>query len=52
MATVVPILLIAFGGILVGGAVSLKQQEASKAVIVATWIAAAMALAGGILWLV
>ncbi len=46
------ILLIAFAGVLVGGAISLTQQKVNKAVIGAAWLFAAMALTGGILWLV
>jgi hypothetical protein len=45
-----PILLIAFGGVLVGGAWSLYQQKASKVIIGATALAAAMAITAGILW--
>jgi len=45
-----PILLIAFGGILVGGTYSLYQQKANKVAIGATALLAVMAIAAGILW--
>jgi hypothetical protein len=44
------ILLLAFGGILAGGAYSLAKQGAPKLVVIATGVAAALAVAGGIAW--
>ncbi len=44
------ILLLAFGGILVGGTYSLAKQGAPKVVVIATGLAAALAVAGGIAW--
>lgn len=45
-----PVLLIAFGGVLVGGAWSLHQQKAPKLAIGLTALAAVMAIVAGILW--
>ena len=44
------IVLIVFGGFLLGGAYSLRSQKAPTAVAVATLVAGLMAVAGGILW--
>ncbi|MDP9791992.1 hypothetical protein J2S43_000504 [Catenuloplanes nepalensis] len=48
----IPLLLLAFAGILAGGAFSLHRQEASTFSIVITGLLAALAAAGGILWLI
>ena len=48
----IPLLLLALAGILAGGAVSLHRQKATMFSIVITGLLAALAAAGGILWLV
>jgi Na+(H+)/acetate symporter ActP len=45
-----PILLIALGGIFVGGAWSLYKQRKPVVLIAAVGLAAALAIAAGILW--
>jgi hypothetical protein len=46
-----PVVLCALGGILLGGAWSLRSQGASKAAIVVVAILGLLALAGGVAWL-
>ena len=50
--SVVPILLLGVAGILVGGVISLVRQGASKFSIGLVAVLAALAAAGGILWLI
>ena len=45
-----PVLLIALGGLLAGGAWSLRQQKAPAVVVLGAALAAAMAVVAGILW--
>ncbi|MDG6102554.1 hypothetical protein Daura_42480 [Dactylosporangium aurantiacum] len=45
------ILLLALAGLLLGGALSLRKQSTSKAPFVITLLLAAVAAAGGLLWL-
>ncbi|MFF5227246.1 hypothetical protein [Dactylosporangium sp. NPDC000521] len=47
----VSVLLFALAGLLVGGALSLRQQSTSKVPFVITLLLAAVAAAGGLLWL-
>jgi hypothetical protein len=49
---VTALLLLAFAGLLAGGAVSLYRQQASTFSILITGLLAAVAAAGGILWLI
>jgi hypothetical protein len=51
VAAVTPILLFALAGVLVGGAVSLHRQAAGRTTVVVMGILAAVAAAGGVLWL-
>ncbi|MFU8872571.1 hypothetical protein [Micromonospora sp. SL4-19] len=51
MGTVLPMLLLILGAMLVGGTWSLYRQEAPRAAVVITGLLAAMATAGGLLWL-
>jgi hypothetical protein len=48
---VIPILLFAVGGVLLGGAWSMRGQGASKAVVLVLVVLAGLAVAGGVLWL-
>ena len=48
----IPLLLLAFAGLLAGGAVSLHRQQATRFSVVITGLLAALAAAGGILWLI
>jgi len=52
MSSVMPVALMALAGVLVGGAWSMHKQGASRATIVVLGVLAAVALAGGILWLI
>jgi hypothetical protein len=52
MAAALPILLLALAGLLVGGAVSLHRQGASRVAVGVLGVLGAAAAAGGILWLV
>ncbi len=45
------IVLLGLAGLLVGGAITLRQQSTSKAPFVITLLLAAVAAAGGLLWL-
>ncbi|GAA1523461.1 hypothetical protein GCM10009827_044820 [Dactylosporangium maewongense] len=47
----VSILLLGLAGLLLGGALSLRQQSTSKVPFVITLLLAAVAAAGGLLWL-
>jgi len=51
MSTVLPLLLFALAGILVGGAVSLYRQGAARGTTGLVALLAIASLAGGILWL-
>ena len=52
MNSVVPVLLLAFAGILTGGAVSLHRQGAGRGPVGFVGVLAALAAVGGVLWLV
>ena len=52
MDNVLPILLFALGGILVGGAVSMKRQGAPPAAVLVLGLMALLALAAGTLRLI
>ncbi len=52
MRAVLPILLLGLAGMLVGGAVSLVRQGASRSSIVLVAVLAILAATGGILWLI
>ena len=52
MKALLPVVLFALAGVLVGGAVSLHRQGASRVAVVLAALLAVLALAGGILWLV
>jgi hypothetical protein len=45
------IALLALAGLLLGGALSLRQQSKSKVPFVITLVLAALSAAGGLLWL-
>ncbi len=47
-----PVLLLAVGGMLVGGVISLVRQGASRFSIGLVAVLAVLATAGGILWLI
>jgi hypothetical protein len=47
----VPVLLCAAGGILLGGAWSLRSQGAARAAVVLVAVFGVVALAAGVLWL-
>jgi hypothetical protein len=49
--SILPIALFALGGVLLGGAWSMKQQGGSKAVLVGFVVLAAVAVLGGVVWL-
>ncbi|GIL26043.1 hypothetical protein [Actinocatenispora comari] len=51
MQSILPIALFALGGVLLGGAWSMKQQGGSKAVLVGFVVLAAVAVLGGVVWL-
>lgn len=51
MGSVLPVVLMALGGVLVGGAYSVRSQGGSKVVVVVMVVLAAAAVAGGVLWL-
>jgi hypothetical protein len=52
VSSIVPVLLLAVAGILVGGVVSLARQGASRFSIGLVAVLALLALAGGVLWLI
>jgi hypothetical protein len=47
----VSIVLLGLAGLLIGGAITLRQQGTSKTPFVITLLLAALAAAGGLLWL-
>jgi len=51
VTSIFPILLFALAGVLVGGAVSLRRQGAGAATLIVMGVLAALATAGGVLWL-
>ncbi|MFI5838401.1 hypothetical protein ACIA8K_01610 [Catenuloplanes sp. NPDC051500] len=51
MDSAVPLLMLAFAGILAGGAFSLYRQRSTAFSIVITGLLAVLAAAGGIFWL-
>ena len=51
MQSILPIALFALGGVLLGGAWSIRQQGGSKAVIVGFVVLAVVAVLGGVAWL-
>ncbi|MEV4755537.1 hypothetical protein AB0J86_10545 [Micromonospora sp. NPDC049559] len=52
MGTLLPILLFALAGVLVGGAFSMYRQGAARGVVGFVALLALLATAGGVLWLV
>jgi hypothetical protein len=52
MSAILPILLFALAGVLVGGAWSMHRQGAGRGVIVLVGALALLAAVGGVLWLV
>ena len=52
MKSVLPILLFALGGVLVGGVISLRQQRKGIVPLAIVGTLAVVAVAGGVLWLV
>jgi hypothetical protein len=51
MSAVLPILLIALAGLLLGGALSTYRQGAGRGVVAILALLSALAAAGGVLWL-
>ncbi|MFI7574222.1 hypothetical protein [Micromonospora sp. NPDC049497] len=51
MSAALPTLLLILAGVLVGGAWSLHRQGAPRGAVVVTGLLAALATAGGLLWL-
>ncbi|MFD2763177.1 hypothetical protein [Micromonospora eburnea] len=51
MGRALPTLLLILAGVLVGGTLSLHKQGASRFSVVVTGLLAALATAGGLLWL-
>ncbi len=51
MDAVLPILLLGVAGLLVGGAISLYRQRASRAVVAGVGLLGAVAAVAGVLWL-
>ena len=51
MGSVMPVVLLALAGVLVGGAFSMHRQGASKGVVGVLGVLALAAGAGGVLWL-
>ena len=51
MRTVLPILLLGLAGLLVGGAISLRRQQAPWPVVVGVAVLAAVAAVAGVLWM-
>jgi hypothetical protein len=51
MGRVLPILLLALAGVLVGGALSLHRQQAPRIAVVIAGVLAVLAAAGGVLYL-
>ncbi|GAA4218874.1 hypothetical protein [Actinocatenispora rupis] len=51
MQSILPILLFALGGVLLGGAWSMRQQGRSKGVLIGFVALAVLAVLGGVAWL-
>jgi hypothetical protein len=51
MDAVIPILLLGFAGLLVGGVVSMVRQGAPKSSVLLMGVLAAVATVAGVLWL-
>jgi hypothetical protein len=51
VSTVLPVLLIALAGLLLGGAVSTHRQGAGRGVVAILAVLSALAATGGVLWL-
>lgn len=51
MGSVLPVVLFALAGVLVGGAWSVHRQGASRGVVIGLAVLAVLAAGGGILWL-
>ena len=51
MQSILPVLLFALGGVLVGGAYSIRSQGGPKAVTIGFVVLAVLAVAGGVTWL-
>ncbi|HYN92609.1 MAG TPA: hypothetical protein VES42_02015 [Pilimelia sp.] len=52
MSTALPVALMALAGVLVGGAWSSHRQGSPRATVAVFGVLAALALVGGILWLI
>ncbi|MEH1011512.1 hypothetical protein V6U90_00045 [Micromonospora sp. CPCC 206060] len=52
MSSVLPVLLLALSGVLVGGAWSMHRQGAGRTAVLFVGLLALLAAAGGILWLI
>lgn len=52
MSSVLPVLLFALAGVLAGGAWSMYRQRARRTPIVVLGVLAALAFAGGVVWLI
>ncbi len=51
MGALLPMLLLILAGVLVGGTLSLHRQGAPRGAVLLTGLLAALAAAGGVLWL-
>jgi hypothetical protein len=51
MDAVIPILLLGFAGLLVGGVISMARQGAPKSTVLIMGLLAAIATVAGVLWL-
>lgn len=51
MGSVLPVLLFALGGVLVGGAYSIRAQGGAKAIVIGFLALAVLSVGGGVLWL-
>lgn len=51
MTAVLPVLLLAFAGLLLGGTISLRRQGASPIAVAVSGGLAVLASVGGVLWL-
>jgi hypothetical protein len=52
MSSALPVVLFALAGVLVGGAWSMHRQGAAKGAVGFVGVLAALAAAGGVLWLI
>ncbi|GAA4717017.1 hypothetical protein [Phytohabitans rumicis] len=52
MSSAIPVVLFALAGVLVGGAWSMHKQGAAKGAIGLVAVLAALAVGGGVLWLI